>query len=68
MKTLLRQTIGSHLITYEELTTVLIEADAMLNSRPLLSADSTPDDGVPPLTPGHFLIGGPSELHHSGWT
>ena len=31
----------------------------MLNSRPLLSADSTPDDGVPPLTPGHFLIGRP---------
>ena len=59
MKTLLRKTIGSHHLTYEELTTVLIEAEATLNSRPLLSADSTPDDGVPPLTPGHFLIGRP---------
>ena len=59
MKMLLRKTVGSHHLMYEELNTILIEAEAMLNSRPLLSTDSTPDDGVPPLTPRHFIIGRP---------
>ncbi len=55
MKVLLRKTVGIH----RELTTVLTEAEATLNSRPLLPTDSTPEDGVPVLTPGHFLIGRP---------
>ena len=59
MKLILHKSIGSHHLTFEELTTVLTEAEATLNSRPLLATDSTPDDGVPLLTPGHFLIGRP---------
>ena len=59
MKRLLRKVVGTHRLTFEELTTVLAEAEATMNSRPLLPMDSTPDDGVPALTPGHFLIGRP---------
>ena len=57
MKTLLRKIAGTHRLMYEELSIVLIEAKATLNSRPLLSTDYTPEDGVSPLTPGYFLIG-----------
>lgn len=59
MKVILKKTIGERLLTYEELVTVVTEAEAILNSRPLLPADSPADDASPPLTPGHFLVGGP---------
>ena len=55
MKTLLKKFIGSHHLSFEELTTVLIEAEATLNSRPLMPVDSTPADGTPILTPGHYM-------------
>ena len=59
MKTLLRKTIGTHNLTFEELSTVLVEVEATLNSRPLHPLDSTSPDGLSPLTPGHFIIGRP---------
>ena len=37
----------------------VVEAEATLNSRPLLTVDSLPEDGMPVLTPGHFLTGRP---------
>ncbi|XP_075990231.1 uncharacterized protein LOC142985871 [Anticarsia gemmatalis] len=40
-------------LTFEEMTTVLCEIEACLNSRPLCPMD---DDSMQPLTPGHFLI------------
>ncbi|XP_055370715.1 uncharacterized protein LOC129605155 [Condylostylus longicornis] len=57
-KKLLRQTLKSASLTYEELSTVLAEAEAVLNSRPLTPLSSSPNDYCA-LTPGHFLIGEP---------
>ncbi|XP_015120742.1 uncharacterized protein LOC107043673 [Diachasma alloeum] len=52
----LKRTIGDALLTYEELTTLLGQIEAVLNSRPLESLSEDPDK-VSALTPGHFLIG-----------
>ncbi|XP_073959815.1 uncharacterized protein [Choristoneura fumiferana] len=49
---------GSTRLTYEEMTTMLAQVEACLNSRPLCQLDETVDT-LNPLTPGHFLIGGP---------
>ncbi len=59
MKVLLNKIVGHHHLTFEELSTTLVGVEATLNSRPLLPTDSTPEDGIGPLTPGHFLIGRP---------
>ena len=56
MKFHLKRTIGQATLKYEELTTLLARIEAVLNSRPLVHADS---DDLPYLSPGHFLIGRP---------
>ena len=53
------RTIGDSKLTFEELTTVLAQVEACLNSRPLTLATSTDVDGIDALMPGHFLIGQP---------
>ena len=53
----LKRAIGRQCLTYDELDTVICEAEACLNSRPLGAMASHPIDGLCPLTPGHFLIG-----------
>lgn len=76
MKMLLRKTVGQNLLTYEEFTTVLADAEATMNSRPLAPVETHAEDGVAPLTPGHFLVGrslkalplttdGPLKIHSS---
>ena len=59
MKLLLQKTLGGCKLHFDEMTTVLTEVEAMLNSRPLVPLDSVATDGIAPLTLGHFLIGAP---------
>lgn len=50
--------LGQMSLYRAELETVLATVEAILNSRPLVPVTPNPEDGSP-LTPGHFLIGGP---------
>lgn len=67
----LKRVVGDHKLTFEELSTVMAQVEACLNSRPIAPL---PLEGetIEPLTPGHFLIGGSllaipdhSESYHS---
>ena len=58
IKTHLRKIIGNVKLTFEELSTLLTQIEACLNSRPLVPFPGD-DDGIEALTPGHFLIGRP---------
>ena len=59
MKTLLKKVVGEHVLRWDEFLTILATAEATFNSRPLAPVEFTSDDGIEPLTPGHFLVGGP---------
>jgi len=52
----LYRVIGSARLNYEEMTTVMAQIEACLNSRPLTPISYDPND-LCALTPGHFLIG-----------
>lgn len=54
----MKHVIGTQVLTFEEILTLITRIEGILNSRPLTPASSDPNDLVP-LTPGHFLIGQP---------
>lgn len=50
--------IGETSLYRAEMETVLVSVEAILNSRPIVPVSMHPKDDVP-LTPAHYLIGGP---------
>ncbi|XP_063926012.1 uncharacterized protein LOC135139641 [Zophobas morio] len=65
----IKRVIGDNHLTYEEMYTLLVGVEAVLNSRPLTPLSSDAND-LSALTPGHFLIGHPLtaiiDLDHTG--
>lgn len=55
----LKRALNGLNLNFEEFTTLLVRIEAILNSRPLFCYNSSPDEGVAVLTPGHFLVGAP---------
>ncbi|XP_076298334.1 uncharacterized protein LOC143217680 [Lasioglossum baleicum] len=52
----LKRIIGETSLTYEEFSTLLVQIEAVLNSRPICPLSDDPAD-LEALTPGHFIIG-----------
>lgn len=65
VKTALKAILRERTPTDECLTTLLIEVEHMVNSRPLTHVSSDPKDPEA-ITPNHFLIGGSSGFRPSG--
>ncbi|CAG9124118.1 unnamed protein product, partial [Plutella xylostella] len=54
----LKRILGSQVFTYEQLYTLLVQIEGILNSRPITPMSSDVED-LSFLTPGHFLTGAP---------
>uniref|UniRef100_A0A1B6KZV2 Integrase catalytic domain-containing protein n=1 Tax=Graphocephala atropunctata TaxID=36148 RepID=A0A1B6KZV2_9HEMI len=54
----LKRVLGNYVPTLMQFSTLTCQVEAMLNSRPLTSLSTDPND-LQALTPGHFLIGAP---------
>ncbi|KAL0811217.1 hypothetical protein ABMA28_009646 [Loxostege sticticalis] len=52
----LKRTVQKSILTYEQMSTVLCEIEAVLNSRPLIPLSNDVND-FSYLSPGHFIIG-----------
>ena len=60
MKSHFKKVVGDKKLTFEEITMVLAQIEACLNSRPLAPLPDS-EDAIEALTPGHFLTGAPLE-------
>ena len=56
-KRCLKKILGSARLTYQELLTLLVETECILNSRLLAYVYSQEDNVEEPLTPSHLLLG-----------
>ena len=56
VKIILRKVLGRARLNFEEMCTILTEAEAIINSRPLTFVHNDVDEPQP-LTPAHFLVG-----------
>lgn len=56
IKIILRKVLGRAKLNFEEMCTLLTEAEAIINSRPLTYVHNDVDEPQP-LTPAHFLVG-----------
>ncbi|XP_073959790.1 uncharacterized protein [Choristoneura fumiferana] len=54
----IKRVIGESTLTFEEMSTLLCQIEACLNSRPLSILNSDPKEAHP-LTPAHFIVGEP---------
>ncbi|XP_055588709.1 uncharacterized protein LOC129741033 [Uranotaenia lowii] len=54
----LLKVLGENPIPFENMTTLLVQVENCLNSRPMTALTDDPDN-LEPLTPGHFIIGEP---------
>lgn len=61
-KTHFKRVVGNIKLTYEELNTIIVQIEGILNSRPLLPVSSELSE-LQYLTPGHFLIGAALETY-----
>lgn len=53
----IKRVVGDTITTYEELNTILIQIEGILNSRPLAALSTSDTTDYSYLTPGHFLTG-----------
>ncbi|XP_039315361.1 uncharacterized protein LOC105205344 [Solenopsis invicta] len=53
-----KRVVGDSLFTFEELNTFITEVEGILNSRPITTLSSDPND-LSALTPAHYLLGKP---------
>jgi hypothetical protein len=58
VKSILRKVINNVRLTYEEMNTILVQIEGLLNSRPLAPLTDEPSN-LDALTPAHFLTGQP---------
>ena len=55
-KTALRKALGRSSVSFDELQTIVVQTESLINARPLTTVSNGEDDLVP-LTPAHLLYG-----------